>query len=123
MVLDSTGVLAVEQAPLNGCRQCVCPQGELHLPPASLPRPAGRSDPDSFEVTAFALDPRECEVLSASFKSGVSILHSPLPLPKVSPTGFPRQIFLGACFPGAGPLGWGPQCGAWTPLLLGEKPL
>ena len=48
MVLDSTGVLAVEQAPQNGGRQCVCPQGELQLPPASLPRSAGRSDPDAF---------------------------------------------------------------------------
>ena len=60
MVLASTNVHVVEQAPQNGCHQCLCPQSELQLPPASLgdsPRLAGGSDPASFQITASALDP------------------------------------------------------------------
>ena len=35
MVLAGTSVHVVEQAPHNGCFQCLCPRGELQLPPAS----------------------------------------------------------------------------------------
>ena len=35
MVLSSTSVLAVDWAPNNGCHQCLWPQGEFWLPPAS----------------------------------------------------------------------------------------
>ena len=36
MVIASTSVLMVEQAPQNGCHQCLCPQGEHQLSLASL---------------------------------------------------------------------------------------
>ena len=42
------------------CHQCLCPQGEPQLPPTSPgdpPRPAGRSVPGSYQITAFALRP------------------------------------------------------------------
>ena len=35
MGLASTSVHVVERAPQNGCHQCLCPQGQLQLPPAS----------------------------------------------------------------------------------------
>ena len=93
MALASTRVHMVDRAPQNGCCQCLCPQDELQLPPASpgdSPRSAGRSDPGSFQITA-ALHPGVCEILCEPFKSGVSISHSPLSLPKVIPTGLQSQ--------------------------------
>ena len=70
MVFASTSVLVVEQAPQNGCYQCICPQGKpaCILPSAKISK---WSDSHSFQFTAFTLGPRECEVLSASFQSGV----------------------------------------------------
>ena len=56
------------------------------------------SDPDSFQITASALGPGMRETLWVPFKSGVSISHSLLPLWKVSPAGFQRQIFWGLIF-------------------------
>ena len=113
----------------NVCHKCLCPQGQLQFPPASLRgslRLAGGSDPSFFKITASALGPRVCEVLCAPFKSGVFISHSPPALLKVSPAGLQRQRFWGLVFldkvlPGVGPLGWGAQCGTWAPLLLGEN--
>ena len=66
MSLASTHVPMVGHTPHNGCCQCLCPQGELQLPPASpkgSPRSAGRSDPGSFQMTASALVARACEIL------------------------------------------------------------
>ena len=93
----------------NVCCQCLCSSGALQLSPASpggSPRSEDGSDTGSFQITASALGPRECEILCAPFKSGVSISHSPLGLQKVSPAGLQSQI-LGTRLPGAGPLGWG----------------
>ena len=50
----------------QGLLQCLGPQGELQLPPASSKgssRSAGRSDPGSFQMTASALVTRACEIL------------------------------------------------------------
>ena len=102
MALASTSVHVVERAPQNGCHQCLCPQGELQFPPASLggsPRSAGGSDPGSFQTTASALGPRAYEILCAPFKSGISISHIPLGLLKVSPAGLQSQKFWGLVFP------------------------
>ena len=55
MMLASTSVHVVEQAPRNGCCQVLCAQGELQLPPVSLggfSRSAGGSDLGSFQITA-----------------------------------------------------------------------
>ena len=87
MVLASTGVLMVEQAPQNDCCQCLCPQSELQFPPTSPGgslRSAGGSDPGSFQITAIALHLGACEILCAPLKSGLSISHSPLALLKIS---------------------------------------
>ena len=76
MAPTSTSVKVVGGAPKNGCHRCLCPQGELQLPSASAadsPRPAGRSDPGSYQITAFVLDPRTCEIVCVPFKSEVSI--------------------------------------------------
>ena len=91
MVLASSSVQVVEQVPQNGCLHCLCPQGELQLPLASLgdlPRSVGRSDPGFFQITASALGPIAYEILCSPFKSGVSVSYSPLALPKVSPLAF-----------------------------------
>ena len=86
-----TSVHMVEAASKNDCHQCLYPQDELHLPVASLgdsPRLAGRSGPGSYQMTAFALGPRACEILCVPFKSEVSIFPSPVGLPKLSPVGW-----------------------------------
>ena len=49
-------------------------------------------------MTASALGPRACEILCEPFKSGVSISHSSLGLPKVSPIGLQSQIVWGLDF-------------------------
>ena len=85
----------------NSNFQCLCPQGELQLLPVSprdSPRSTGRSDPGSFQIIASVLCPWACEILCAPFKSGVSISHSPLGLPKVSPAGLQSQTFWGLIF-------------------------
>ena len=101
---------------IYGCHQCLCPQGELQLPPAS-PGSAPGSDPSSFQMTTSALGSRTCEILCEPFKSGVCF-----PQPSGSPESKPRwpskPNILGAHLPGAGPLGQGTQCGAWTPHSL-----
>lgn len=53
MSLPSACLHVVKWAPQNGCRQCQCPQGKLHLYLAFLKDPlrsAGRSDPGSFPL-------------------------------------------------------------------------
>ena len=70
MVPASTSIHVVEGVPKNGCCQCLCSQGKLQLPPASLgdsPRPAGRSGLDSYQVKAFALGSTVCEILCEPF--------------------------------------------------------
>ena len=113
MVLTNTSVHLVEGVLKNGCHQCLWPQGEPQLPPASLggsPRSVGKSDPGSFWITACALGLRACEILCASFKSGVSISHSPLALLKVRPAAFKAKCSGGlSCWcrtPGLGSPMW-----------------
>ena len=55
-------------------------------------RSAGGSDHNSFHVTS-ALGLTVCEILCATFKGKVFDSHSPLDLPKVSPTGLQIQMF------------------------------
>lgn len=66
--------------------------------PAS-PRSAGGLDPDSFLNTVFALGPEAGGILLAPFKSGVTISHSYLGLPKVSPSDLQKQMFWGLVSP------------------------
>ena len=55
----------------NGSHQCLCPPGKMQSPSASpgdSPRPEGRSDRGSCQVTALALGAKTCEILWVSFK-------------------------------------------------------
>ena len=76
--------------------------------------------PGSFQITASVLGHRGCEILCASFKSGVSISYSPLALLKVSTVGLQSQMFRELIFLVQDPCGWGAWCGAWTPHSLGR---
>ena len=117
MMLASTTVLTAEQAPQNGCHQCLCPQGESLLPPASpvgSSRSASGSDPGFFQITDSALALGGVRFLCAPFKSRVCFLQ-----PSGSPTSKPhcpsKPNVLVAYLTHAGPPGWGAQYGAWTP--------
>ena len=121
MALASTSFHVVDPAPQNGFHQCLYPQGELQLPPASLgasPRSASGSDPGSFQITASALGLGACEILCAPFKNGISFLQ-PSGSPEISPDGLSKPNVLGVHLPSAGPLGWGAQCEAQSPRSLG----
>lgn len=60
-----------------------------------------------------------CEIVYTPFKSGVSISHSPLTFPNISPVGLQSQMFWGLILPvkdpWAGILMW-----AQTPCSLGR---
>ena len=64
---------------ISATATCVhIPRGSYSHPPASPgdpPRPAGKSGPGSYEVTAFALGPSVRETLCVSPKSGVCFPH------------------------------------------------
>ena len=88
MALTSTSVHVIEQAPKDSCASvCVCRTScNCLLPHQETPRSDGGSDSGSFQITTAGLSPGVCESLCASL-SGVSISHSPLALPEVSPAG------------------------------------
>ena len=74
------------------------PQREPQLPPASPgdpPRPAGRSGPGSYGVTAFALGPGACDTLCVPSESGVSVSPSPVQFLRSSPAGLRSQMLWG----------------------------
>ena len=75
--------------------KCNCCQPQ---PPPTSPKPAGRSDPVSYQITAFGLSLSACKILCVSFKSGVCISHNPLGLPKLSPAGVQSQVVWGLVF-------------------------
>ena len=123
MTPSNTSVHTVEVAPQHGCCQCLCPEGEPQPPLASLgdsPRPAGRSDPCSYQIVAFALGPGACEILCAPCKSEVSIFLSPLELPKLSPTGLPSHMLWEFVFPEKDPWAGDPNVGLRTLMPVGE---
>ena len=83
------------------CHQRLCPQSESQPPLTSLgdpPRQASRSGPSFYEISIFALGPRICEILSAPFKSEVSISPSPVELLQSGPTGLQSQMLWGLPF-------------------------
>ena len=90
------------------CHWCPCPQDELQPPATSqedLPRPACRSGPGSYEVTAFALGPGTHETLCVSSKSGLSFPQFCWAL-AIKPHWPSKLNTLGALPPDARPLGW-----------------
>ena len=123
MVLANTSVHVVEQAPQNGCYQNLCPQDDSSCLRVSLgdsPRSAGGSDPGSFQITTSALAPWACEILCASFKKRDSCFLQPSECPECKPHWSSKSSIPGIHLPGAGPLEWGTQCGAWTTHPLKE---
>ena len=123
MSLVSTRVLMVVGAPQNGCQQHLCPQGELHLSPASLegsPRPASGSDRVPFKLLLLHWV-LECVRFSVHhFMNRVSVSYSHMAFPCASPTGLQSQMFRGSSSrcrtPGIGSLMWGSDSS-----LLGEN--
>ena len=110
----------VERAPQNGFCQCLCPQGELQLPPTSPGDSlgvAGRFDLASGQITASALGSRGCEILYLSFQSEASISPSPLGLSEVSPTELQSQMFWGLIFLVQDPWAGSLTCGSDLSLL------
>lgn len=93
MALATICVHVVEQSPTNDSHQYRYLQGEFQLPPDCLgdsPRSAGRCD------SGLCLGSGVCEILCATFKSGVSISHRYLCLLKESPDAL--QMFWGLLF-------------------------
>ena len=123
MALANTNAHVVEGTPKNGCRQCLCPQGELQLLPASLedsPRSAGRSNPGFYQMTAFALGPGACEILCVPFKNEVSLSPSPLGLLKVNLTGLQSKMLWRLVFLMQDPWAGEPDVGLRPHSALGE---
>ena len=98
------------------CYQCPCPHSESQPLPASPgdpPRPAGRSGPGLYGVTAFSLGLGAHESLCVPSKSGVSVSPSPVKFLWSSPTGFKAKCSGGSpsqCqTPRLGSLMWGSE--------------
>ena len=95
------------------------------MPPASpgvSPRSVVRSDPGFSQIPASSPRPGTCKILCAPFKGRVSIAHSPLGLPKVSPTGLQSQRFWELIFPAQDPQAGEPNVGL-RPLVPWRGPL
>ena len=60
--------------------------------PGDPPRPAGRADPGSYQISAFALGLHACEISCASFKRDVFVSPSPVGLLKVSSAAFASHL-------------------------------
>ena len=94
-ISTSVHMVKKKKVPQNGCHQCLCYQGELQLPTASLrdsPVSAREFEPGSLPITASALGPGVCEIFCVPLKNGVSISFCPLVLLKVSHTGLKSQM-------------------------------
>lgn len=109
---------------MTATSSCV-PKGNLtcHLPLQEakiLPRFSG-SDLGVIHITASVLDLGVCEILPASFKSGVSLSSSPLALLFASPTGLQSQMFRELIFLTQGPQTGEPNLGLSTLVLWGKS--
>ena len=90
MVFASTSNHMIEHAPQKDSHQCSCPQDEFQQLPAFLrdfPRLEAGSDTCFFQITVSFLYSRAREILCQSFKTDISIFHSPQAFSKSSLTG------------------------------------
>lgn len=71
-------------------------------------------------MTASAMHLGVCEILCVPFKSGVSISHNSLGLPKESATGLQSKMFWGLVSPLQDPWGGKPNAGLGPPDFGGE---
>ena len=83
-------------------------------------RSSSESDPGSFQITAFVLGLRMCEILYISIKSRYSLSCSTLALLNTSPDAFQSQTFWGVFFLVQDPLAWKPTVGPQI-LTSGEN--
>ena len=88
--------------------------------PGNFPRPAWRSGPGSYQITAFALGPNVHEILCASFKSKVCIYPSPLGLPNLRLAVLQSQMLQWLVFPVHDPWAGKPDVGLRTLTPVGE---
>ena len=90
-------------------------ENQSHPPtfPGDPPRPAVRSGPGSYEVTAFSLGPAAHEALCAPSKSGVSTFPSPWSSCDQAPLAFKAKCSAGSSSwcqtPRLGSLTWGSE--------------
>ena len=117
-------VLAKHQCPCGRttsptcCHQCLYPQGEVQLPPAS-PRPAGGLTQAFFKFLLLPCIP-ECVRLCGPFKSGGLYFPQPSGSPQIKHCWPSKPNVPGACLPSSGPPGWGARYRAQTPCSLGR---
>lgn len=97
----------------------VCPQEKFQLRPDSpggSPRSVRGSEPASLQISASARFGLR-EISHVSFRAECLF---PVALWLSGFIGLRSQMIWGVCLPGAGPLGRGAQCGAWTSDSLGR---
>lgn len=80
MVLASTSVFMTKQAPKMAATNVYMFPGKISATFCLSRRPS-ESDPGSFQITASAPGPRECETWCVPFKCRVSISNCPPGLP------------------------------------------
>ena len=100
VVPASANISTVEWDHKNGCHQCLSSQEESQLLPASLrgsPRSVIGCGLGTSQTTASTLELRAWEIFPMPFESRVLIF---------------KARYFGSSASGAGPLGWGAQCGA-----------
>ena len=115
----SRRVHAVEYLPIS-CHQCPHAQREPQLAPASigdLLRPAGRSGPRSYEVTAFALCPSVQRTPVCALQDWGLYFPLSCVFPAIKPCWLPKPNSLGAPLPYSGPPGRGACLGVQNSLL------
>lgn len=118
MVLAGTSVSWLNKLPkMAATRICIVPRW-LQLPPCILWETLKISRwvwPRLLRMTAAsALAPWACEILCASFKEKRLLFPTASECPECSPHWPSKSNVLGIHLPGAGPLEWGSQYGAWT---------
>ena len=117
-----TGVPVVEQASQNGSHQCLCPQGELQLPPASVGstlRSACRFDSSFFQIIS-ALGLGEYEIFVYTIQEWSLYFPQPSGSPESKPHWPSKSNVLWVYLPGLGLQAWGVQHGAQITLSLGR---
>ena len=99
------------------------PHSEPQSPPVlpgDPPRTAGRSDPDSYGISALPWDPGRTKSLCVPFKSEVCIFLSPVELLCTNPAGPQRQMLQVLFFPMPVPQAWEHDVGLRTLTPMGE---
>lgn len=122
MELANNSVHVAEQAPKNGCHQCLCPQGEVQWPPASP-----GSSPSKWVwprlLSNYCLFPGSWQMWDFVWTLWKWILYflHPFGTPGSNPCWPSKPNALGACLPGAGLVSWEPNMGLGSLTSLVES--